>query len=147
MPTHRTTRGCCELATENSVSCMCVRSAQEPGAGRPGPESPPPSIMAPSAHRPGFWGRPTSTLDWCEENYVVSYYIAEFCESRAPPRCCSGVQCVWTARGMRVRLDGAAKVAAAATLASLTPPLLHWCTSNISALMTSPQTRLALFFM
>uniref|UniRef100_A0A3B5KJJ8 Alkaline ceramidase n=1 Tax=Takifugu rubripes TaxID=31033 RepID=A0A3B5KJJ8_TAKRU len=34
--------------------------------------------MAPSAHRQGFWGRPTSTLDWCEENYVVSYYIAEF---------------------------------------------------------------------
>ncbi|KAJ3589484.1 hypothetical protein NHX12_010329 [Muraenolepis orangiensis] len=34
--------------------------------------------MAPSADRQGYWGRPTSTLDWCEENYVVSYYIAEF---------------------------------------------------------------------
>ncbi|RIB11583.1 ceramidase-domain-containing protein [Gigaspora rosea] len=25
----------------------------------------------------GFWGEPTST-DWCEKNYEVSYYIAEF---------------------------------------------------------------------
>ncbi|KAK6460482.1 ceramidase [Scheffersomyces coipomensis] len=25
----------------------------------------------------GFWGIPTSTIDWCEENYVVSEYIAE----------------------------------------------------------------------
>jgi len=36
--------------------------------------------MAPAADRPGYWGTPTSTLDWCEENYVVSYYIAEFCK-------------------------------------------------------------------
>ncbi|TRY56321.1 hypothetical protein DNTS_031854 [Danionella cerebrum] len=35
-------------------------------------------VMAPAADRPGYWGTPTSTLDWCEENYVVSYYIAEF---------------------------------------------------------------------
>lgn len=26
----------------------------------------------------GFWGEPTSTLDWCESNYEVTYYIAEF---------------------------------------------------------------------
>ncbi len=26
----------------------------------------------------GFWGRPTATIDWCEANYVVSYYVAEW---------------------------------------------------------------------
>ncbi|KAF0289690.1 Alkaline ceramidase 3 [Amphibalanus amphitrite] len=26
----------------------------------------------------GFWGQPTSTLDWCESNYDVNSYIAEF---------------------------------------------------------------------
>ncbi|XP_005096425.1 alkaline ceramidase 3 [Aplysia californica] len=26
----------------------------------------------------GYWGKQTATIDWCEENYVVSYYIAEF---------------------------------------------------------------------
>ena len=26
----------------------------------------------------GFWGAPTSTLNWCETNYEVSYYISEF---------------------------------------------------------------------
>lgn len=31
--------------------------------------------MAPIA---GYWGEPTSTLDWCEENYIVTQYIAEF---------------------------------------------------------------------
>ncbi|XP_077988131.1 alkaline ceramidase 3-like [Glandiceps talaboti] len=32
--------------------------------------------MAPTLD--GYWGRPTSTIDWCEENYDVTYYIAEF---------------------------------------------------------------------
>ncbi|BFZ00462.1 hypothetical protein BsWGS_03501 [Bradybaena similaris] len=26
----------------------------------------------------GYWGKPTATIDWCEENYVVSLYVAEF---------------------------------------------------------------------
>ncbi|XP_031566587.1 alkaline ceramidase 3-like [Actinia tenebrosa] len=35
--------------------------------------------MAPAVQRIyGFWGEPTSTLDWCEENYVVTNFVAEF---------------------------------------------------------------------
>lgn len=26
----------------------------------------------------GYWGHPTSTLDWCEENYEMTRYVAEF---------------------------------------------------------------------
>lgn len=26
----------------------------------------------------GYWGEITSTIDWCEENYVVSHYVAEW---------------------------------------------------------------------
>ena len=30
--------------------------------------------------RVGFWGKATSTLDWCEENYALSELVAEFCK-------------------------------------------------------------------
>ncbi|QLG74938.1 hypothetical protein HG535_0H02650 [Zygotorulaspora mrakii] len=32
----------------------------------------------PSEQVTGYWGEVTSTIDWCEENYVVSKYIAEW---------------------------------------------------------------------
>ncbi|XP_071839552.1 alkaline ceramidase 3-like isoform X2 [Apostichopus japonicus] len=35
--------------------------------------------MAPiDGDKEGYWGKPTATLDWCEENYAVTPYIAEF---------------------------------------------------------------------
>lgn len=37
--------------------------------------------MAPistSGNDEGFWGEATSTIDWCEENYAVTSYLAEF---------------------------------------------------------------------
>lgn len=32
----------------------------------------------PDAHPTGVWGKPTSTIDWCEENYAVTKYVAEW---------------------------------------------------------------------
>ena len=29
-------------------------------------------------NRPGYWGPVTSSIDWCERNYVISYYVAEW---------------------------------------------------------------------
>lgn len=26
----------------------------------------------------GYWGEPTATIEWCEENYEITNYIAEF---------------------------------------------------------------------
>lgn len=26
----------------------------------------------------GFWGPPTASIDWCEPNYLVSFYVAEW---------------------------------------------------------------------
>ena len=28
----------------------------------------------------GYWGKPTAVLDFCEENYIVTFYTAEFCK-------------------------------------------------------------------
>ncbi|KAI5756172.1 alkaline ceramidase 3 [Diaphorina citri] len=33
--------------------------------------------MAPLVDQAGYWGERTSTVDWCEKNYVESYYVAE----------------------------------------------------------------------
>lgn len=35
------------------------------------------AIPYPPEQPHGFWGIPTSTIDWCEENYVVSPFVAE----------------------------------------------------------------------
>ncbi|KAH0500218.1 Alkaline ceramidase 3 [Microtus ochrogaster] len=37
--------------------------------------------MAPAGDREGYWGPTTSTLDWCEENYAVTLFVAEFWRS------------------------------------------------------------------
>lgn len=35
----------------------------------------------PTGHFDPYWGNPTSTIDWCEENYLFSPYIAELVNS------------------------------------------------------------------
>ncbi|KAF9989397.1 Alkaline ceramidase 3 [Mortierella antarctica] len=37
--------------------------------------------MTTAGNNIGYWGPPTSSIDWCEDNYVVSFYIAEFFNS------------------------------------------------------------------
>ena len=38
----------------------------------------PPTPLAKPGDSVGFWGPPSSTLNWCEANYEVTFYIAEF---------------------------------------------------------------------
>lgn len=38
--------------------------------------------MPPTTNIEGFWGKPTATIDWCERNYEVSFYVAEWCKSQ-----------------------------------------------------------------
>ncbi|XP_054269156.1 alkaline ceramidase 3-like [Macrosteles quadrilineatus] len=34
--------------------------------------------MAPTSNIIGYWGKQTATIDWCERNYEVSFYVAEW---------------------------------------------------------------------
>ncbi len=35
----------------------------------------PPSASSSSAEVLGYWGEPTATIDWCEDNYEVSNFF------------------------------------------------------------------------
>jgi len=37
-----------------------------------------PSLRLDPNNQPGFWGEVTGTIDWCETNYEVSFFVAEF---------------------------------------------------------------------
>jgi len=37
-----------------------------------------PKTFGPLSNIVGYWGNATSTIDWCEQNYVYSHYVAEF---------------------------------------------------------------------
>ncbi|KAH8156916.1 hypothetical protein CIB48_g11334 [Xylaria polymorpha] len=57
------------LTTENHCAFVAIATAM-PMFGFPYREP-----------HPGFWGEKTVTLNFCEEDYVMSYYCAEFCNT------------------------------------------------------------------
>lgn len=56
---------CCDL---EAYSGVCSEQATYPDE----------TAMTEQAEPTGYWGPQTSTIEWCEENYAVSPYIAEF---------------------------------------------------------------------
>lgn len=38
-------------------------------------------MVGPEPVVPGYWGAPTSSVDWCEANYEVSHYVSEWFNS------------------------------------------------------------------
>ncbi|KAH7032224.1 ceramidase [Linnemannia elongata] len=40
-----------------------------------------PTSVSPAFDKVGYWSPNTASIDWCENNYTVSYYIAEFWNS------------------------------------------------------------------
>ena len=45
-----------------------------------------------------MWGTPTASVDWCEDNYTVSYYVAEFFNTLSSvPIALLGLQALWSA--------------------------------------------------
>lgn len=69
--------------------------------------------MAPALETPpnrlGYWGPPTATIDWCEDNYIHSFYIAEFWNTVSnacifvPPL--YGLYDVWRNKFIETRFD------------------------------------------
>ena len=37
--------------------------------------------MAPVSGQSGYWGLPTTTMDWCEQNYEVSVLVVTECQT------------------------------------------------------------------
>ena len=64
--------------------------------------------MAPSLPKSGYWGHPTATIDWCEQNYQVSlfYSIATITWGGTPRlglsrKCTPNSSIVWHFRSLR----------------------------------------------
>eukprot|EP00747_Dinoflagellata_sp_TGD_P223069 gnl/TRDRNA2_/TRDRNA2_94706_c1_seq1.p1 gnl/TRDRNA2_/TRDRNA2_94706_c1~~gnl/TRDRNA2_/TRDRNA2_94706_c1_seq1.p1 ORF type:complete len:288 (+),score=42.64 gnl/TRDRNA2_/TRDRNA2_94706_c1_seq1:111-974(+) len=54
---------------------------------------------------PGFWGEQNSSIDWCERDYVVTYYIAEFWNTTSNVfMCISGILAFVMARRLEMEM-------------------------------------------